>query len=81
MFPYFVIDGTFDHDVDEVWFLCVSLNNLAFLGEIYYPERFVESGTHMLIDDVEKSEWTVDHLVEEFELGFKKLAVFWESLE
>jgi hypothetical protein len=56
MFPYFVIDGSFDHDVDEVGLLCVSLNHLAFLGETYYPERFVESGTHMLINDVEKSE-------------------------
>jgi hypothetical protein len=56
MFPYFVIDGTFDHDVDKVGLLCVSLNHLAFLGETYYTERFVESGTHMLINDVEKSE-------------------------
>ena len=51
MFPYFVIDGTFDHDVYKVGFLCVGLNHLAFFGETYYPEWFVESGTHMLIDD------------------------------
>jgi len=35
----------------------------------------------MLVDDVEKSDWTVDHLIEQFELRLKKLADSRERLQ
>jgi len=80
IFPYFVIHSTFNHNVYKFWLLSVSLNHLALFWETYYLHIFVKSSSNMLVDDVEKSEWTIDHLIQLFELRLKKLADFWERL-